>query len=135
MSGLSTPYAPLTVEEFLKGRDKLEPLTPELEKNLSSLLLAVCQLLKRSKLPFYGISSGYRPASINKSVGGAKASSHMSCQALDLRDPNGAIDAWCLANEKVLVELGLYLEHPDHTPGWCHLQTRPTKSGKHVFIP
>jgi hypothetical protein len=62
-------------------------------------------------------------------------SKHLSCQAIDLDDPNDALDAWCLDNLAVLESIGLWLEHPDATPGWCHLQIVPPQSGRRVFMP
>jgi len=82
------------------------------------------------------VTSGWRPATINATVpGAAHGSKHLSCLAIDLEDRNGALDAWCLAHPDVLEELGLWLEHPDATPGWCHLQTQPPRSGSRVFYP
>jgi hypothetical protein len=40
-----------------------------------------------------------------------------------------------MANLAVLEELQLWLEHPDATPGWCHLQILPPRSGRRVFYP
>ena len=65
---------------------------------------------------------------------GCDAQSH--AEAVDLHDPNGAIARWCMAsNHSTLADLGLWIEHPDYTPGWCHLQTRPPRSGSRVFVP
>lgn len=73
---------------------------------------------------------------VNTAVpGAAKNSKHIVCQAIDLNDHDGRLDAWCLANLDALEELGLWLEHPDATPGWCHLQTQPPRSGNRVFEP
>lgn len=82
-----------------------------------------------------GVSSGFRTASANAGAGGARRSSHMSGQAVDLIDPDGKLDAWCMANLKLLERAGLYLEHPDSTKTWCHLQTRRPGSGNRVFRP
>ena len=55
--------------------------------------------------------------------------------AVDLYDPYGEIDKWCMDNKTVLAEFGVWLEHPDATPGWCHLQVVPPRSGNRVFRP
>lgn len=82
------------------------------------------------------VSSGWRPASVNASTPGAAVRSrHISAQAVDLYDPEGVLDDWCLGNEKTLERLGLYLEHPTATKGWCHVQTVPPRSGNRVFYP
>lgn len=75
---------------------------------------------------------GFRPISCPI---GARHSSHKEGRAVDLYDPKGEIDAWCEANQDVLAECGLYMEHPSATIGWCHLTTRPPKSGNRIFYP
>jgi len=119
-------------EEVLMGRDKEFPLTPEQEKNLANLLTALNKLRAAYGKPMR-ITSGYRPGKYNVAAGGAKKSSHLTCEACDFADPDGKLDAWCLINLPLLEECGLYLEHPMNTVGWCHLQTRPTKN--RVFVP
>jgi hypothetical protein len=83
------------------------------------------------------VSSGWRPPAVNSSVPGAAVrSKHLSCQAIDLYDPDGDLDEWCLAvAETALRDLGLWLEHPAATKGWCHVQTVPPRSGRRVFYP
>ena len=82
------------------------------------------------------VNSGWRPASINKAtVGAAPKSKHMECLAIDLEDKDGSLDAWCLENLEVLQEIGLWLESPDATPNWCHIQIVPPRSGNRVFKP
>jgi uncharacterized protein YcbK (DUF882 family) len=116
-------------------RDKIAPLTPELEANLDKLLKALNKLRATYGKPMY-VSSGYRPAQINENVkGAAKKSNHMLCLACDFADKDGELDKWCLANLDKLEEYGLYLEDPAFTPNWCHLQVVPPKSGKRVFKP
>jgi hypothetical protein len=61
--------------------------------------------------------------------------------AVDQYDPRDKIDNWLDGFEdgqggnSVLEKYGLYREDPSKTPGWCHLQTRPTVSGKRTFMP
>lgn len=109
------------------GRDKEYPLSPELEANLKDLLEKVNKLRQLYGKPMY-VSSGYRPGSYNTAAGGAKMSNHTICKAVDFKDPNGDIDAWCLQNMDKLKEIGLWLEHPDSTKGWCHVDTKPRKN-------
>jgi len=40
-----------------------------------------------------------------------------------------------LANTDKLEAIGLWLEHPESTPRWCHVQIVPPASGKRVFRP
>lgn len=82
------------------------------------------------------VNSGWRPPDINSKVEGAsKTSLHMTCQAIDLADPNGDLDKFCFNNQYTLTDIGLWLEHPDATPRWCHLQSKPPRSGNRVFRP
>lgn len=127
----------LKLADYYMGRDKLHrsELTRELRANARETLHRVNGLLRRAGL-MRKVTSGWRPATINATVpGAAKGSKHLSGLAIDLEDRNGALDAWCLAHPDVLETLGLWLEHPDATPGWCHLQTQPPPSARRVFYP
>lgn len=73
---------------------------------------------------------GYR---LPMSTTGSQRSSHKEARAVDVYDPGGELDAW-LTDEK-LEQYGLYREHPDATPGWCHLTTRAPGSGNRTFHP
>ena len=125
----------ITRDEVLMGRDKTDPLTPEMEANLTKLLKALNAFRTTYGKPMH-VSSGYRPPSVNAKIpNAAKKSNHMVCLAADFKDPDGSLDQWCLANPKVLEKAGLWQEHPDATPGWCHLQAVAPKSGNRVFRP
>ena len=75
---------------------------------------------------------GFRPQSC---VQGSPKSSHKEGLAVDRYDPNGDIDAWCIKNLGHLEDCGIYIEHPDSTPGWSHWTIRAPKSGNRVFYP
>lgn len=82
------------------------------------------------------VTSGWRPPEVNANTAGAALfSKHMVGQAIDISDPEGDLDEWCLDNPEVLQTIGLWQEHPSATKGWCHVQTVPPKSGKRVFYP
>jgi hypothetical protein len=66
---------------------------------------------------------------------GAPRSSHKIGMAVDILDRNDALDDWITAHPEVLVEYNLYREHPDDTKSWCHLSTKPPKSGNRTFKP
>jgi len=127
----------LKLADYYMGRDRQYrgELTRELRANARETVKRVNRLLRRAGL-VRKVSSGWRPAAVNAAVpGAAKGSKHLSCLAIDLEDRDGRLDAWCLAHLEVLEELQLWLEHPDATPGWCHLQTLPPRSGNRVFYP
>lgn len=82
------------------------------------------------------VASGWRPAAINARVPAAVPDSpHIRGAACDLYDPYEALDAWCMAHGDVLTALQLWLEHPDCTEGWCHVQIVPPPCGSRVFRP
>ena len=127
----------INVDQYFMGRNKTYPeeLTAELLTNASITVSRVNQLLDvfgQSRT----VNSGWRPQAINASVpNAAKKSKHTTCQACDLNDDDGSLDAWCMANLKHLERIGLWLEHPDSTPRWCHVQIIPPGSGNRVFRP
>lgn len=82
------------------------------------------------------VASGWRPVEVNKLVpSAAPMSNHTRCLAVDLEDAGNDLDRWCLDNLGVLEKIGLWLESPDSTRGWCHVQIVPPHSGRRVFIP
>lgn len=123
------------------GRDKQYPLSETQKANAEETVKRVNELLHDIGLPFYGISSGYRPSAINARVkGAATKSAHISCEAVDLRDSaDQKIGRYLTANQDVLEKFDLYMENIGYTKGtnspWVHLQTRKTRSGRRVFIP
>lgn len=126
----------ITDVEYLKGRDQAAPLDEQMVANMTILLAKLNALFQHHyRGPYYGISSGYRPATINAAAGGAKRSAHLTCEAADLRDPQNKIGKFLRDNEQILQVLDLYMEDPAATPGWCHLQSRKTSSGRRVFKP
>ena len=125
----------MTLDEYLMGRDSKYILGDDLKANAINTVIACNHLLTR-----FGeqrtVNSGWRPIAINSATVGASATSkHITCQACDIHDPNGDLDEWCKDNLDVLAEIGLWLESPAHTPGWCHVQTVPPRSGNRIFIP
>lgn len=129
--------AALKVTDYYMGRDReyRSELTRELRANARETVRRANRLMKRAGL-FRKVTSGWRPAALNAKVpGAAKGSKHISCLAIDLEDRDGRLDAWCMAHLDVLADIGLWLEHPDATPDWCHLQTLPPRSGNRVFEP
>lgn len=138
---------PITLEAYWMRRN-LDPkfkgdLTPEVVRNATHLLRKVNALLTLTGLsvePHYAtrtpITSGWRPPAVNAyTPNAAPRSRHMTGDAVDLYDPEGELDDWCMEHLDVLAELGLWLEHPSATKGWCHLQQVPPRSGRRVFYP
>ena len=127
----------ITLADYFMGRDwsHANELSGELRANAALTVARANALLERAGLAGI-VNSGWRPHAINAAVPTASArSKHLTCQAIDLGDGDEALDTWCLRNLFVLEDLGLWLEHPDATPGWCHVQVVPPRSGQRVFMP
>jgi hypothetical protein len=127
----------LSRDDFFKGRDidYRSDLTNEIELQAQITLKRATMLLDRFGQD-RAITSGWRPPDVNAATpGAAKNSKHMTGQAVDLEDHDGDLDEWCLAHPDILAEIGLWLEHPSATKGWCHVQIVPPRSGNRVFYP
>jgi glyoxylase-like metal-dependent hydrolase (beta-lactamase superfamily II) len=124
--GKSGRKSVITLADYYMGRDALYPdeLTAELEANARTTVERVNELLERAGIVECTVSSGWRPAAVNAQVAGAAPrSKHIVCLAIDLDDEDGLLDAWCMEHLDVLEAIGLWLEHPSATEGWCHLQS------------
>ena len=135
----------LLITDYWMGRDSKYrgELTGQIRANVDDLMRKVNTLfdlagIKLEDSPKSGspITSGWRPPEVNASTPNAAArSKHMTGQAVDLYDPEGDLDDWCMAHQDRLAAVGLWLEHPSATKGWCHLQSIPPRSGNRVFYP
>lgn len=131
----------ITRDEILMGRHKNDPLNAAQEKNLDITEKSV-NIVRKAYAKSLIVSSGYRPAAKNAAAGGSTNSAHMTCEAVDFKDPKGEFARWCLANPDILKKAGVRMEDPRWTmvkqkdgsySGWVHLQTR--KTSKLYFIP
>lgn len=138
----------ITIDQYYMGRDRAyaNELTDQKRNNAAKIVSRINLLIAMfeaagielearpdSKSP---VSSGWRPSKINLTTSGAAPKSkHMTCEAIDLYDPEGAIDQWALDNPMVLAEIGLWQEHPSATKGWAHFQIVPPRSGNRMFYP
>lgn len=139
----------IIADDYWMGRNISHPsdLTPEIRANAAELIGRVNLLLSWA----YGdnvrpaldaksgthIASGWRPPAINDATANsAKLSKHLTGEAIDLRD-SGTRDLarWCLRNLDALEEIGLWMEDPQWTPTWVHLQTVPPGSRRRVYCP
>lgn len=138
----------ITLEQYLMGRETIYPnefneaIKANAEKTVEKVnsLLAVMEAegvpLEAHPQTQTLISSGWRPPQINSQVKNAAVKSrHMTGEAVDLYDPEGALDYFCLENQASLASLGLWMEHPLATKGWAHLQSVAPRSGSRVFYP
>ena len=135
----------INLDQFYMGRDQryFNELTDELRRNAAETVRRTNDLLylfyiHNPTAKMRSVNSGWRPAAINGGIpGAATRSNHMVCKAVDLSDDDGALDAWLMSDrgQKALTEIGLWLEHPSATRGWCHVQISPPHSGNRVFNP
>ena len=118
----------ITREEILKG----QTIPPEFEANLAELLKRLNKFRAIYGKPMT-VVSGYRTPEHNKAIGGAKLSRHCVCMACDFADFDGQLKEWIEDHPDVLKECDLYMEAPESTPTWVHLDilTRKTR----VFKP
>lgn len=136
-------------DDYFMGRDIAYPqhLTDEIEQHAAEMVGRINLLLTwanadnvRPALDARTVShvaSGWRPPEINDATANAaKLSTHLTGEGIDLRD-NGTRDLarWCLKNIDALEEIGLWMEDPQWTPTWVHLQIRPPASRRRVYCP
>ena len=136
----------LTLFDYYMGRDAKYVVPSEVKANAEHTVEQVNKLLSyleahgieiqinpRTKNP---ITSGWRPPEINAATpNAAPKSKHVTGCACDIYDPDGEIDDFLMLYPNILRDLGLHMEHPSATKGWCHVQTVPPRSGKLVFYP
>lgn len=106
------------------GREKeyKDDYSLEVKGNALDLIKRVNNLLEALQIDAVKVTSGWRPLAINMRAGGAKRSLHMIGKAVDLAD-NGPLKTKILQNSHLLLDYGLWMEHQDSTPTWCHLDT------------
>ena len=128
---------PITLAQYFMGRDAEHPaeLTDSLRRNAEVMVKRANALLQRACVAC-AVNSGWRPRAVNAHVVNASPRSrHLTCEAIDLADPDDHLDAWCMRHLDEMEAIGLWLEHPDATPGWCHVQIVAPPSGRRVFEP
>lgn len=135
----------ILLEQYWMGRDRAyaSELTDEIRQNAAetvrrtNLLIDRYQQATGDKRP-RGVNSGWRPSAVNAATPkAAKKSKHMLGLALDIADASKTMKAWLMTAEgqRALIECELWMEHPDATPTWVHVQTVPPGSGKRVYMP
>lgn len=136
----------ITLDQYIGTHKDSPDLTPERIKNANNLLESVNALMANAEAdnieflinPATGSQisgktfGGFRPQNCPQ---GAPKSNHKQGKGIDLYDPHGQIDAWCMANFSQLEDAGIWIEHPEATTGWSHWQSVPPKSGKRAYHP
>ena len=128
----------ITLDQYKMGRDTQYPneWTKEVEENAKKLLVNVNAFLNELEIKSVSVSSGWRPPAINKKVGGAAKSNHTLGKAVDLKDADGKLKEKVLENLELLKKYGLWMEDPEKTPSWLHLDDKDRgKRDKNIFQP
>jgi hypothetical protein len=126
---------------FRQFKDHKE-ITDQIKKNADKLIARVGVLLSLIPIEKPVITSGFRPQSYNKKIGGSPNSHHCFGNAIDIWDPDKKISEWCLHNIEYLKENSIFIENPevtckseDRMRRWVHFQQVAPKSGNQVFNP
>lgn len=112
---------------------------PNIDKNLKTLFERLTEFQDAIGFDLI-ITSGLRSEQLQQDLilagkTNAVHSKHLAGAAADVKDRNGKIGEYILANTKLLEVIGLWCEHPKKTKGWAHFQILGPKSGKRIFMP
>ena len=113
-----------TVREF-RCRDGSDAIM--IDQTLVVLLQAIREHFGKAVT----ITSGYRTAAHNKSVGGAKSSQHLLGKAADIQVADTTVEAVAAYAESLMPDwggVGRYPVKAGRAKGWVHVDTRPNKS-------
>lgn len=107
------------------------------EANLISLVAHILDPLREAYGKPITVNSGYRSAALNKAVGGASTSQHLSGQAADItagsRKENqklfNLIQSLKLPFDQLIFEKGSVKEGPD----WVHVSCNPDRTRRQIL--
>lgn len=133
----------LTLPEICQSGYEL--CTPVQKENMDILLYrmnVIRPIADRAMIVTSGLRSLEKHIAIYTKKGIPKekipmGSAHLRGGAVDLADKDCFWKNFCKTNEKLLKQVGLWVEHPDETPTWCHFQIFPYgswKEGKTIFF-
>lgn len=128
---ITKPHNYVSFDELLMNRHWEYPLSEADAVNMARVWFRVNRLVSQYPVNLTPplVSSGYRPGHYNKRAGGAAKSTHLTCEAVDIRDVGNGLDQWLDQNPMKLVECELWREDPSFTDkGWCHLDIRPRRN-------
>lgn len=124
----------ITLKEIIKDTD-FDSLPKDIQDNLAVLVDKINKIRAAWGKPMI-VTSGLRTEKDQKRINPkAMKSNHLKGAAIDIADPKGELAEWNKKNIKLLEEIGLWIEHPDDTPGWEHYQIFPPRSGNRMFHP
>ena len=104
-------------------------------RNIQDLICAANKCMSLYGKQFV-VTSGLRSEEDQERINPkAMHSKHLTGQAVDVEDKDGALAAWISKHLDKMEQYGLWFEDFGHTHGWVHMQCCPPKSGRRVFIP
>lgn len=133
----------IQLKELLKDYD-FSKQSKEVQDNLLTLLERLSKIRSSYGKPMT-VTSGLRTKEDQIRIYKAKGitdlskipmgSKHLVGAAADILDLRQELQQWCIKNEKMLADVGLWCEKFDYTKTWVHFQCYPPKSGARFFIP
>lgn len=134
----------ISMDELLQGKVKLDDLPEGHQENLAILLDRINQVRVAYGKPMT-VTSGYRSLSDHLRIYAEKGitdqskipmkSKHLSGQAVDIYDPDGALKNWAMLHMDLMEKVEFWFEDFTVTTTWVHFQVVPPGSGKRVFMP
>lgn len=143
----------ISMVQYWMDRDRVyaSECTAEIKQNAALTVAAINKVLSAfaaaTGIVLTRCASGWRPACVNcLTSNAADHSLHITADAGDIEDTSARdLARWVAANQKVLVEAGLYCERFEWTSkknpatgklvSWVHFQRLPPRSGKRFYIP
>lgn len=118
--------------EILRGQQ----CPSEYKENLLELLVRINKVRDAYGRPMI-VTSGFRSKKEHERIYRKQieageyvpwGSKHLTCQAIDIYDPDNKLRKWCEQNDTLLREIGVWLE--EDQGNWIHFQTVPFASYK-----
>ena len=133
----------MAIKEYSLAKDGAKQLSPAFKARefrcrdgsdaimIDQTLVVLLQCIREHFGKPITITSGYRTAAHNKSVGGAKSSQHLLGRAADIQVADTTVEAVAAYAESLMPDwggVGRYPIKPGRARGWVHVDTRPNKS-------
>ena len=133
----------MAIKEYSLAKDGAKQLSPAFRVRefrcrdgsdaimIDQTLVVLLQAIRKHFGKAVTITSGYRTAAHNKSVGGAKSSQHLLGRAADIQVADTTVEAVASYAEALMPDwggVGRYPVKSGRAKGWVHVDTRPNKS-------
>ena len=133
----------MAIKEYSLAKDGAKSLSPAFKVRefrcrdgsdaimIDQTLVVLLQCIREHFGKPITITSGYRTAAHNKSVGGARSSQHLLGRAADIQVADTTVEAVAAYAESLMPDwggVGRYPVKAGRAKGWVHVDTRPNKS-------